>query len=527
MSLLRCAVILFMVFWSLPTEAQNRPPQIQQLKAEVDTALNKVFISYDLIDPDNLTVAVYLRASNDHGHTWLFDTSKATGDVGSNVPPSKGKRINWPLPTGVSNPLGLSVKLIADDGQKPDLIALAAQVNPERILNDLKALQGVRHYLVGAPGLKRATDLIYHRFFELNLSAKKQTFMLGGYEGQNLIGIQKGQTSESEALLLMAHYDTHQESPGANDNASGIAAMLESARVLSEFSFHKSIQYLAVDLQKQGGIGARKFVGNLSDEKLKNIAVVYNLDNVGTYSGKANTQQFSPTQKEAFPALSEQLKQNKWRGNFAFAVGNSAGMAYAQRFEKIAKATVPDLAVRALRVTHETDKLLFGNGAYRPFSNLGTPTVLLSDGAETRSANYETSSDLVKQINIEKATQLVRAIIASVARESQLIRGDIKTANIELKVPKRVKPALVRGLVDFHLYLTHQNEKLKVRITHPKHGRMQLKLMDTTGEVYYRSKIDLYYASVINIDVSYLDPGVYIVSLTGTDFNELKEFIMP
>lgn len=527
MNLLQFVGIALLMCWSLSTDAQNFAPQIENLQAEVDTTIGKVFISYDLADSDNLTVAVYLRVSGDHGQSWLINTSKATGDVGKHVPPGKNKRIVWPYSKGTENPLNYIAKLVVDDGEKIDLQTLTSKVSPERISKDLSALQGVRHYLKGAPGLKIATDLIYHRFFELNLSARKQTFMLGGYEGQNLIGIQKGQITEPEVLLLMAHYDTHEESPGANDNASGIAAMLEAARVLSEFSFQKSIQYLAVDLQKQGGIGARKFVRNLSTEELNGIEVVYNLDNVGVYSSKTNTQQFTDNQKEAFPELSDQLKQNKWRGDFAFAVANSSGSPYTERLERLAKATTPDLTVRPLVVSAETEKSLFGNRAYEPFKNADIPFVLLSDGAQTRCTTYETAADWDGQINIEKTSQLVEALIASVASESQLIHGDIKTTDIKLRVVKKLTTPVVMGLVDFQLYLTHQNEKLKVRITHPQHGNLQLKLMDTAGEVYYYSKTDLYYASVINIDVSYLDPGVYIVNLTGTGFNELKEFIMP
>ncbi len=81
--------------------------------------------------------------------------------------------------------------------------------------------------------------------------------------------------------------------------------------------------------------------------------------------------------------------------------------------------------------------------------------------------------------------------------------------------------------VDFHLYLTDNNQQLKVRINHPTHGKLQLTLADTHGEMFYESKIDLYYQSVINISIPYLTSGKYVVDLKGNDFDEQKTFDLP
>lgn len=92
-------------------------------------------------------------------------------------------------------------------------------------------------------------------------------------EGSNLIGFFPGTkwgTSEDELILVIAHWDTVNISPGFDDNGSGVAALLETARAIGESkcSFETSIILAAVDLEEVGTHGASAFVHDFLIEEI-------------------------------------------------------------------------------------------------------------------------------------------------------------------------------------------------------------------------------------------------------------------
>ncbi len=508
--------------------AQQRPPEIRNLTAAADTVSGQIHISYDLIDPDSPTVEILLRASNDHGRNWVLYTHDVSGDIGKAVRPGKQKNIIWYYNKKSGKAADFQIKVIADDGATTDFSQLVQGADKSRIQKNIELLEGARHYLNGAHGLETAKKLITDVLFENTPDVRKQIFMLGSYEGHNISGRIPGQVNELETIMVIAHYDTHPDSPGADDNASGVAAMLETARILSNYNFRKNIVFVGVDLQKQGGIGVNRYLQKIPESEVKNIRAVYNLDNVGVYSDKDHSQKLTQRQEKMFTDLTRKLDKNSWRGDFLFAIADAQSAVARNNFVGMATKYAPELHIADLKTAGKgSEEFLFANGTYQPFWKRGIPAVLITDGAESRNSNYETRGDKAALLNYSATTNVARALAATLAHEAGTIHGDIKTCGVELKVIIQQPPPVIEGLVDYQLYLTDNDKVLKVRINHPKHGRLYLKLMDTRQEVYYQSKIDLYYESVINIDISYLDAGVYLVNLSGAHFDELKEFILP
>ena len=528
MPLLKFIFLLLLSGYGGFATAQGRAPEIRNLSAAADTVSGQIHISYDLIDPDSPEVEVILRASNDHGRNWILYTHDVSGDIGKSVRPGKQKNIIWYYNKKAGNARDFQIKLIADDGAVADFTPLVQSVDENRIRESVKLLEQPRHYLHGADGLKTAKKLLTDRLAECTPDVRKQSFMLGSYEGHNISGRMPGQVNELETIMVIAHYDTHPDSPGANDNASGVATMLETAKILSTYNFRKNIVFVGVDLQKQGGIGVKRYLQKIPDSQVKNIKAVYNLDNIGVFESKSNTQKFTQRQQKMFAHLSGDLEKTSWKGDFLFAISDLQSENAGSSFVEMAAKYTPQLKIADLKTAGKgSEEYLFGNGTYQDFWNRGIPAVLITDGAESRNPNYETRGDVAKHLNIPATTHVARALAATLAQEAEMIHGDIKTCPVELKVVIKQPPPVIDGLVDYHLYLTDNDKVLKVRINHPKHGRLFLKLMDTRQEVYYQSRIDLYYESVINIDISYLDAGVYLVNLSGAHFDELKEFILP
>lgn len=101
---------------------------------------------------------------------------------------------------------------------------------------------------------------------------------------QNVIGTikaKKGDTRKAKTIVVGAHYDSVQGAPGANDNASGSATLLELARVLSKEKLHHDVRVIFFGAEEIGLVGSARYVQSMDADQLDNIAAMINLDMVG------------------------------------------------------------------------------------------------------------------------------------------------------------------------------------------------------------------------------------------------------
>jgi Zn-dependent M28 family amino/carboxypeptidase len=166
----------------------------------------------------------------------------------------------------------------------------AARVDAARLIADVEALsspamQGRR---TGTAGGRRARTFILERFRDLGLTplgaTYEQRFTFDVRRAANVVAMVRGTASADAFLLLTAHYDhlgirngvVH---PGADDNASGVAALLQAAAYVARHPLRHSVVFIAFDAEEQGLRGAKHFVATpLVD--LKRIRLMLNLDMV-------------------------------------------------------------------------------------------------------------------------------------------------------------------------------------------------------------------------------------------------------
>lgn len=129
-----------------------------------------------------------------------------------------------------------------------------------------------------------AADYIAQRMLALGLSVRYQGFASwdGSYQ-VNVIGELPGK-DRSKVYLVMGHYDTINVdggiSPGADDNASGIASMLEMARILSAYQLRYPVQFVATSAEEEDMYGAAAFAKDAASKKTPYDAA-FNLDSLG------------------------------------------------------------------------------------------------------------------------------------------------------------------------------------------------------------------------------------------------------
>ncbi|MFW9993024.1 MAG: M28 family peptidase [Candidatus Odinarchaeota archaeon] len=131
-----------------------------------------------------------------------------------------------------------------------DIDEILASIDAERLYQHVLRLEGVRHPVTDPDGLNRAADYIKEQLSGLDVAVSEQRFSLDGFDFpfRNIEGvINEGRSPE---LLVTSHYDTVRNSPGADDNASAVAVMLEAARVLKESEMEKTVRFVSFTLEE-------------------------------------------------------------------------------------------------------------------------------------------------------------------------------------------------------------------------------------------------------------------------------------
>jgi hypothetical protein len=111
---------------------------------------------------------------------------------------------------------------------------------------------------IGATQHDQARTNIFNFLQGDGFTTSLDPFIYSGNTYNNVVGVKPGLVHPEQIYLVGAHYDSA-ENPGADDNASGVAGVLEAARVLSQYSFEATIVFVAFDREEQGLIGSSHY----------------------------------------------------------------------------------------------------------------------------------------------------------------------------------------------------------------------------------------------------------------------------
>jgi Zn-dependent M28 family amino/carboxypeptidase len=163
----------------------------------------------------------------------------------------------------------------------PAIEAIASQVSSENIEETISDLVefGTRY-----PHEKQleAAQYLLNRLKEYNVQAAFHEYEYWGVHWHNVIGTIPGKENPEQVVILCAHLDSKSPkrlvyAPGADDDASGCAAVLELARILSKNSFEKTIKFIFFSREETGQNGSKAFIEDLDRERERIVAVI-NLD---------------------------------------------------------------------------------------------------------------------------------------------------------------------------------------------------------------------------------------------------------
>lgn len=179
--------------------------------------------------------------------------------------------------------------------------------------------------------LHKAADYISQQWTMMGYEVERQPFTAKGVKCENLEVTKTGKDNPDEIILICAHYDTAKDCPGANDNASGIAAMLEIARHFSHTNPGCSLRFVALANEKPPFYGTEKSGSWVYAHRASNngdeIRVAIILESLGYYSNSNQSQLYPPLMSMFHPA----------QGNFLAMASNLGSMAAMRRFAKCFK----------------------------------------------------------------------------------------------------------------------------------------------------------------------------------------------
>jgi Zn-dependent M28 family amino/carboxypeptidase len=290
------------------------------------------------------------------------------------------------------------------------------QVSTARIRAYIEALEGPRHPDAAPLAMERAADYIWNSLQSLGYEMMEHRFRDSGNEFRNIVATHRGVRTPEKRVIVLAHYDTVASSPGADDNASGVAVMLELARVLSPLSFERSILFIGVNLEENGGedeqgMGRRgsRALAAYARERGWEIEGVLVLESVA-YAGDSVVQTAPPGIPVKVPEI----------GDFIAAVGNEGSLELVQGFAGVIERyglplpfqplVVPG-AGEALPDSRRSDHASFWDEGYR--------AIMITDTTNFRSPHYHLPGDTLETLNIPFAVEVCRAtggLVAEMAR---------------------------------------------------------------------------------------------------------------
>jgi hypothetical protein len=275
----------------------------------------------------------------------------------------------------------------------------------ERLRADVEALAVPRHPVASPAALRAAEDHVAGELGAAGLRVERQLFAWGAREFHNVLGTLDGTDPARPWVVVGAHFDSVARSPGADDNASGVAAMLEAARLLVPARPAATVQFVGFNLEEIQNPFRALRLGNdvhaLGSFRIGSRAYARWLRARGqAVRGALVLEMLGFTgPRQRVPATVRLLAKVPKVGDFLAAIGDSGSRDLLAAFERAAEGLMPLVPVTVpLRGWVAPD---VRRSDHARFWDEGYPALLLTDTAELRNPHYHRASDTPETLDYE------------------------------------------------------------------------------------------------------------------------------
>jgi len=252
--------------------------------------------------------------------------------------------------------------------------------------------------------LDRTADYIKGEFRSFGATVSEQPFRVEGRSFRNVIATFGPDTAER--VVVGAHYDVAGPYPGADDNASGIAGLIELGRLLSKQELKTRVELVAFTLEeppffRTTGMGSAVHAQSLKKAGVK-VRVMFSLEMIGCFSDSADSQEF--------PAAILRLFYPS-RGNFLAVVGRTSEGLLVRRVKGTMREA-SSLPVYSISAPSFIPGIDFSDQVN--YWDVGYDAVMITDTAFYRNRNYHTENDTAEKLDYTKMAMVVQGVFASV-----------------------------------------------------------------------------------------------------------------
>lgn len=283
--------------------------------------------------------------------------------------------------------------------------------DPERLRSHVAALEGPRHPHTSPGGLSAAEEYVAGALEACDLAVERRAFTFRGTTYHNVVACVGGVGAPEPRVLVGAHFDSVPGTPGADDNASGVAVLLEVAQLVGRQPRGLPIEFVGFNLEEPQGatyrVGSRAFAADARRRGVEYAGALV-LEMVGYTDPEPGSQRV--------PTLLF-WKRVPRTGTFLAATGDGRSTALLSAFTEAARNAVPELEVVTFRTpfrgwlvpqTRLSDNASFWDQRY--------PALMLTDTAFLRNPYYHTSADRLVTLDFAFMARVTDAVAAAVAR---------------------------------------------------------------------------------------------------------------
>jgi Zn-dependent M28 family amino/carboxypeptidase len=265
---------------------------------------------------------------------------------------------------------------------------------------------------LGKPSTITATiGYISGQWAAMGYDVRREEYDALGVTATNLIVEQTGTTQPEAIVVLGAHYDTVSSTPGADDNASAVAVLLEVSRLLKGHVGRKTLRCVAFACEEPPyfnlNLMGSQHHAREAAKRREQIVGMLCLEMVGYFTSQPNSQRVPDT----LPRWTHRFFPS--RGNFLAAVGNLSSWRLAWSFRRGFKRG-SRLPLFSIVLPERIQEIRLSDNS--SFWDRGYPALMLTDTSFLRNPHYHQESDTPETLDYDSMTQVTLGVASAVRR---------------------------------------------------------------------------------------------------------------
>ncbi|MFI4859963.1 MAG: M20/M25/M40 family metallo-hydrolase [Phycisphaerales bacterium JB063] len=268
---------------------------------------------------------------------------------------------------------------------------------------------GIRHDSIPET-ISATVDYIRDVFNQLGQVVSVETYATPAGEAKNLVVEWPGTTKADQIVIVGAHYDTVRRTPGADDNASAVAMMLEVCQALAGCHFARTVRFVAFANEEPPHFGTPTMGSQVYADRCKErgdaIHTMICLEMVGFYSTAPNSQEYP----DELPAMLRPMLPST--GDFIAFVADLATHRQLGTFKRAFKRRTRFPVVAA--PLPKAREILWVSD-HGPFWDHGYPAIMVTDTSWFRNPHYHAPTDRPETLDYERMARVAEGVIAGVS----------------------------------------------------------------------------------------------------------------